>query len=238
MQKGQTQVLILAGIVILLALAGGIFFLGRLTAPKTQTPVVTSSPQPSDLSTEASAKVENPTTNWKTYTNSTYGYSFKYPEDWSLDTSKVEPATYNNAIASPNTSSVILTKDGYEFSFSYYLEGVGGVCSIAAKVEEVDISGSKFLKKYVNTKSNPLCFPEGAGGEGYKPKQECYDHFNVIWINSFPDTYSCASSFVHINGKNSEISFSLPKLIKVGDKEFSLYEEAFNQILSTFRFTQ
>lgn len=34
MQKGQTQVLILAGIVILLAVAGGIFYLGRTTLPR------------------------------------------------------------------------------------------------------------------------------------------------------------------------------------------------------------
>lgn len=73
MQKGQTQVLILAGIVILIALAGGIFYLGRVTAPKSQN-VVTSSPQPSPLSTEAPAKVEDPTANWKTYTNNTLGF--------------------------------------------------------------------------------------------------------------------------------------------------------------------
>ena len=45
MQKGQAQVLILAGIVLLIVVAGGIFFMGRLTAPKPQI-VVTPSPQP------------------------------------------------------------------------------------------------------------------------------------------------------------------------------------------------
>lgn len=74
MQKGQVQVLILAGIVILVAVAGGIFFLGRITAPKpqTQTPVTTSSPQPFPTSVDETA-------NWKTY--STKEIYFKYPPD-------------------------------------------------------------------------------------------------------------------------------------------------------------
>ncbi len=80
-EGGQTQVLILAGIVILIAVAGGIFFLGRLTAPKpqTQTPVATPQPSPSPLSTKTPAKVEDPTANWKTYTNTKIGFQIKYP---------------------------------------------------------------------------------------------------------------------------------------------------------------
>ncbi len=72
-EGGQTQVLILAGIVILIAVAGGIFFLGRMTTPK---------PQPSPLSTEAPAKVEDPTANWKTSISKGGEFSFKYPPSW------------------------------------------------------------------------------------------------------------------------------------------------------------
>lgn len=80
-QKGQTGILILAGIVILVALAGGIFYLGRVTAPKPQPQnVVTSSPQPSPSPTDETA-------NWKTYTNTKYGYSIKYPSEIKLITS-------------------------------------------------------------------------------------------------------------------------------------------------------
>lgn len=77
MQKGQTGILILAGIVLLLAVAGGIFFLGRVTAP--QIPVATFSPQPSPLSTETSVKEDDETTNWKTYTNDKYKFTLQYP---------------------------------------------------------------------------------------------------------------------------------------------------------------
>lgn len=85
MQKGQTQVLILAGIVILIAVAGGIFFLGRVTAPKPQLPVATSSPQPSPTPDETVYTESDETTNWKTYTNTNYGFSVKYPTDLEVE---------------------------------------------------------------------------------------------------------------------------------------------------------
>lgn len=73
MQKGQTQVLILAGIVVLIALAGGIFYLGRVTAPK---------PQPS--STPSPTTIPDETANWKIYTNNQLGYTFKYSYNLSI----------------------------------------------------------------------------------------------------------------------------------------------------------
>ena len=85
MQKGQTGILILTGIVILIAVAGGIFFLGRVSVPKPEAPVATSSPQPSPLSTETPAQVEDPTTNWKTYTDSQYKFTLKYPPELELE---------------------------------------------------------------------------------------------------------------------------------------------------------
>lgn len=61
-------------------MAGGVYYLRGQTFPKpTPTPVV---PQPTSSSDE--------TDNWKTYTNSQYGYSIDYPNDW-----MVEQALYN-----------------------------------------------------------------------------------------------------------------------------------------------
>ncbi len=87
-QKGQVQVLILAGIVLLIAVAGGIFYLGRVTAPKsqTQTPVVTSSPQPSP--TVSPTPSPNSTVNWKILNSEKCDFSLKYPDNW---TSRTEP---------------------------------------------------------------------------------------------------------------------------------------------------
>ncbi|MBI4035555.1 hypothetical protein HY383_01275 [Candidatus Daviesbacteria bacterium] len=70
MQKGFASVLVLIGILVLTAVAGGAYYLGKsqVTKPQPQNPVVVS-PTPDE------------TANWKTYT-SQYGYSFKYPESW------------------------------------------------------------------------------------------------------------------------------------------------------------
>lgn len=80
MQKGQTQVLILAGIVILIAVAGGIFYLGRITGPKSQTPVTTSSPQPSPTPDETVYTESDRSANWKTYNGKFV--IFKYARLW------------------------------------------------------------------------------------------------------------------------------------------------------------
>lgn len=70
MQKGQIFIFLLIGILIIAA-AGGAYYLGRSTSPKSSpSPVITSpTPQPSPL---------DETTNWKTYTNDEFKFSFKY----------------------------------------------------------------------------------------------------------------------------------------------------------------
>lgn len=81
MQKGQAPVLILVGILVIVAVAGGAFYLGRQTTPKpSPSPVVTSqTPKPTNTSLESTGSAE--TANWKTYKNSQYSYSFKYPQE-------------------------------------------------------------------------------------------------------------------------------------------------------------
>lgn len=63
MQKGQAPVLILVGILIIIAVAGGAYYFGKSQTPKPTTTF-------------------DEIANWKTYTNKEYGYSFKAPPDW------------------------------------------------------------------------------------------------------------------------------------------------------------
>ena len=82
MQKGFGVIYILVGILVVTLIAGGAFYLGGQTTPK---PVVTSSSQPSISPDVSPAPTDaGETTNWKTYTNTKYGFSFKYPnsENW------------------------------------------------------------------------------------------------------------------------------------------------------------
>lgn len=70
MQKGYTQLLIIICIVGLAIIAGIYYF------NKNNTSVV----QPTSQLTAA-----DETLNWKTYTNTKYGYSVKYPDDFEVD---------------------------------------------------------------------------------------------------------------------------------------------------------
>ncbi len=86
MQKGQVLIFLLVGILVI-AIAGGAYYLGRQTTPKSApAPVVTSStlqptPSPSPISDEMST--------WKTYTNQLYQFSFKYPPSWTVSDKNV-----------------------------------------------------------------------------------------------------------------------------------------------------
>lgn len=96
MQKGQILIWIIVGS-LLIALAGGAYYLGRSTSPKPQaTPVVSQTPQP----TPSPSSSPDETANWKTYTNSKYGYSVKYPPN--LETSETPfSALFNTIQTSP-----------------------------------------------------------------------------------------------------------------------------------------
>lgn len=107
-QKGQAGILILVGIVILIAVAGGIFYLGRITAPKphTQTPVTTSSPQPFPTPTDASREPNGSakTADWKTYIRKNV-FEIKYPPNWqpSVDGENDSMISfYREGVADPN----------------------------------------------------------------------------------------------------------------------------------------
>lgn len=71
-QKGQAGILILVGILIIAALAGGAYYFEK-SSTKPSAPATTSvAPQP--------------TASWKTYTSNEYDITFKYPLDWKLST--------------------------------------------------------------------------------------------------------------------------------------------------------
>ena len=72
MQKGLGAIYILVGVLILGLVAGGAYYFGKSSTPKSSpTPIVSQTPSPSSTPDE--------TANWKTYTNNNLGYSLKLP---------------------------------------------------------------------------------------------------------------------------------------------------------------
>lgn len=75
MQKGQGLILVLIGILVIMVVASGAFYLGRSTArqPQSKSSFVTSSSQ------QTPSPIVDETANWKTYTNTKIGFKIKYP---------------------------------------------------------------------------------------------------------------------------------------------------------------
>ncbi len=76
MQKGFSSIVVL--IILVVLIGGGLFYAGRLTAPKSLTP------EPDNLqpSFSPSQPAQNDeTASWKLYSNIEKGYSIKYPSD-------------------------------------------------------------------------------------------------------------------------------------------------------------
>ena len=70
-QGGFVWLPVLLGVLAVLAASGGAYWYGQQKAPSV---VQEESSQPATTTDE--------TAGWKTYTDTNYGFSFKYPTDW------------------------------------------------------------------------------------------------------------------------------------------------------------
>lgn len=101
---------------------GGYYLATTMNLPETDSPQTTvrTSTKPSSTSTTSSiatAFTTDETASWKTYTNSTYKFSFKYPADWitkekagdnydSSVVSLISPEVQKNPTAQPRTTDI------------------------------------------------------------------------------------------------------------------------------------
>ena len=130
MQKGQTLIFLLVGMLII---AGGAFYLGRQTTPKTSpNPVVTSqTPLPTENSSPTSISV-NETANWKTYNSYEDNFVMKYPPNWTEKDRSAEVGTATIRFEGP---------EGFiDISFG---KGFGGVCNLQDNIQ-IQIFGTQY----------------------------------------------------------------------------------------------
>lgn len=138
----KKSVLIIFLIVFIIILASLNIYLFVKSRTSSQTPAASPTPvvraSPTLLPAEASAKVDNPTANWKTYKNNEYGFEIKYPLDLTIDfkslgfisgsdyygkrdfnfllyNPKIEPS--HEGPASDLTGKSTREYDGYNFAF-------------------------------------------------------------------------------------------------------------------------
>ncbi len=98
-------IVVLVGILALAGLIGLAFYFGKKSsAPTTTSPVVQASPTPDE------------TANWKTYTNTKYSFSFKYPANSKIVLPSLEDYKYapdqTDMVIPEKTRNITLTSDG------------------------------------------------------------------------------------------------------------------------------
>lgn len=84
MQKGFAPILILVEILVIMAVAGGVYYFAKFQSVKPQNSLVSQTSQPTI--NPQPTQTSNETVSWKTYTNTKYGFTFRYPPFWDLET--------------------------------------------------------------------------------------------------------------------------------------------------------
>jgi len=109
---------ILAGILLMILVATGTFFLGKSqNRPNTLSNPSTSSSPTSSPTIPLSPTID-PTADWKTYNNTLNNFSFKYPPTWTIDATNDQEK--QNIL-------IKLTKDDATITLYINLYGIGGV---------------------------------------------------------------------------------------------------------------
>jgi hypothetical protein len=85
--KNWKKWLVIGGILLVILLTGTAYVLSQQESKKTEPPAKQSVSKPTPT--------PDPTADWKTYTNTKYGYSIKYPENTKIDTSLDAAITFS-----------------------------------------------------------------------------------------------------------------------------------------------
>ncbi len=150
MQKGFTPILILIGVLLIAGVAGGAFYLGRVSTPKleSQNPVFTSqsSPTPTALHIDE-------TVGWKTYTDEVQKFAIKYPsnyirQDIELDGYYNSPIFYSPSLMYDESGKIVEGNSMQVFITKYWEFGTGKEVIKTLDDIEQEIKSAKSGPKY------------------------------------------------------------------------------------------
>jgi len=214
-QKGFAPLII----VIILAIVGIVaaYYFGSmkgnvLLAP-TQTPTSVTTNAPSQI-TPTTKPTSDPTTNWQSYTNSKYSFSFKYPLDYKVTASPVTGNQYNVIVdQKTNTSEAGLVPIQLSINMATNENGNSLVITTIKEAEAHYIksfSSNSVTRKDITVANHPAISITGVlAGPG--PGEGSFLHHTFVQLNK-------------------EVL-----IIQLGNKS---YQSVFDQILSTFKFTK
>lgn len=231
-QKGLVGIFVLV-LVLVVAVAGGAYYLGRVST-KSQvngtTQVTPTTPAP-DLYREPNGSAA--TANWNIYSNSKYGYSIKYPRDLTVWSAKNEHSTQVDL----NPSSL---KEADRIYIGYEpLIAEAGLPHKSIMVSvfnmEKKLDPFAYLKETNNSfiENNESCRVKSMESLGSKRSRSS----NGIMAIGL---YECDLSSPGFVATNSYIAIEITQNFYRTDGTQSDVENAevlFDQILSTFKFT-
>lgn len=213
-QKGFVPTLILLGIVLAVMIAGGAYYLG---VHKSSTPV--SSPTPVvNSQTPQAITVPSPaeTANWKTYSGKFY--SFKYPSNW-----QTRPSGFDGVFAfgpADNQNVHFVVDENTHINAAEIPDNLAN--------QALGNNESVLAKKTTKVDDHYTVIQEGQSEPG-------------IRIEAYIGDVKSVSNFVAQDGgpRTTNGTMSIYMEIKDNNKDtLILNRQIFNQILSTFKFTQ
>lgn len=222
-QKGLAPIII---IVLIALTAIGVYFLGTKNILELPTFPLSPTLSPSPTSTP------DPTANWKIYTSSEFGFTFKYPQDWDVKKETPEIVKYREFgspdfesgkmfggcdlyIQNTRQPSTVIALDIIEpevdgvfcWSAGHFYDYSKRTISTLEKPATIGVMKWKVVDKYAKTPGGQLVTPEWKG-----------------------DMFQIFSEFA----KNRH-DFTLALVYNT--KQDTQAEKTFDQILSTFKFT-
>ncbi len=243
-QKGFSLLFIILGIILVIGIAGGAYYLGKtqITKPQPPNPVVLAqTPQPTPASSVVPSSTSDETANWKTYTNTKYGYIIKYPDNWTLGGS------------GPGQTPEFLAQH-----FWIQLDGpqnceaakhCGSIIIQVKQLNETDLalSAKEIWLRYLSMNMQPaIDKEENIELGGIMATKVSYVNNFLGGQTSESTTPIPTKTVVLIHYKNLYIidlrEFLYPEGKVVSPKNANItewiYDSLFNQILSTFKFIQ
>lgn len=228
MQRGYSLILILAGIVVIMALVGGAYYLGRSNTPKlSPNPVITSEfPKPSPTAvvtsetpvpTPVSSLFPDETANWPVYKNSTFGFQLKYPPNWLVHEQPKDQYRALDLSIIPNrgdTASSLQANPNVKFA---------GTGELNIEINTTIHDQSVLQKKgedspnLVGFKYEPIIFMELQANKSY-----------MLWTDTIPGE---GSTNIRFNKKQYGWTINYPNTDFKGN-----HDSVYDQILSTFKF--
>jgi|GEM_PF-3384263 hypothetical protein len=244
MQKGFAPVLILVGILVIIGVAAGAYFFGKSQVTKSESQNQTAvSPNSQPIMTPTSSSDE--TANWKTF-SSKYGYSLRYPVEWGA----AESVGSKGVVIWSKPEYLKLSEElAQGFDKEDFASIEVGIYSFGTRTAAGDVNKDTDVEKFVKGlfganifKSSQDISLDGKPAVLFtKKRMVLKPQFPRYIQNCPPESEPCdiedgitRSVWLKTNEGIIGISYSYGRQYK----EASTLDGIFNQILSTFKFTQ